>query len=114
MNRLRASFVCRRWRRTFLQYPPLWFQLYTAVGETYMKTFLERAKGSPLSIISGYADPVGAITLLSSYTKQIKHLHFVHNHWANIQRLSEIIAGPLPLLHTITIDLVQGPGDPDM
>ena len=23
MDRLRATFVCRRWRKTFLQYPPL-------------------------------------------------------------------------------------------
>lgn len=36
-----------------------------------------------------------------------------HNHWADIQRFSETLAGPLPLLHTITIDLHQDPGDPE-
>ena len=79
-----------------------------------MKTFLERAKGSPLTIISSCADSVGAVTLLSPHAKQIRDLNFVYNHWADIQKFSEILAGPLPLLHTITIDLFQDPNDPDV
>ena len=79
-----------------------------------MKTFLERAKGSPLTIISTCADHFGAIASLSSHTKRIRHLNFVHNHWAGIQRFSETLTGPLPLLYTITIDLYQDPDDTDV
>ena len=81
-----------------------------------MKTLLERAKGSPLVVVSSCADSVGGITLLSSRAKQIKYLDFVYNHWEDLQRFSEIISGPLPLLRTIVIDLIQAvnPNDPDV
>ena len=45
-DRLRASFVCRHWRRTFLQRAELWSELFLSKGDAHVKTFLERAKGS--------------------------------------------------------------------
>lgn len=79
MDPLRASFVCRRWRRTFLQHTPLWSQLYPIRGEVYLKTLLERAKGSTLDIFTTLADHVSTITQLLPHTKQMRHLDFVYS-----------------------------------
>ena len=102
-DRFRASFVCRHWRRTFLHNAALWSQLYLSKGEVYIKTLLERAKGSALDITTYFADPVGTIGLLSSYTKQIRFLDFACNYWEDVQRFSEVNSGPLPLLTTLRI-----------
>ena len=75
-----------------------------------MQALLQRAKGSPLSILASGMDPVGAVTLLPPYAKQITDLHFATSHWADIQRFSEINSGPLPFLRTLNIDTVQGIG----
>jgi len=107
-DRFRATFVCRRWRRTFLQHVGLWSPLYLSKGEAYVKTLLERARGSPLTILAHCMDPIGTITLLPPYTKQIRGLEFENNHWADIQRFSEINSGPLPLLRTLDINVPQG------
>jgi hypothetical protein len=102
-DRLRASFVCRHWRRTFLHRAELWSQLSLSKGEAYVKTFLGRAKGSALDITVPCGVPVTTVRLLSSHTKQIRHLRFTHNQVAEIQRFSDANPGPLPLLHTIEI-----------
>ena len=109
-DRFRVTFVCRHWRRTFLQYAALWSHLYLSKGEVYVKTLLERAKGSPLSILASSIDPVSITKLLPSYTKQITDLEFTNNRWAGIQWFSKINSGPFPLLHTLNINAVQGVG----
>ena len=109
-DRFRATFVCRYWRRSFLQYAALWSHLDLSKGKVYAKTLLERAKGSPLSILASGMEPTGAIMLLRPYTKQITDLEFTNSHWANIRRFSKINSKPLPLLRTLTISAVQGMG----
>ena len=103
-DQFRASFVCRHWRRTFLRNAALWSRLRLSKGEAYMKTLLERAKGSPLTILASHMDPVDAIRLLSPCANQIIGLEFAIDHWGDIHRFSEIISGPLPFLRTLEID----------
>ena len=107
-DRFRVSFVCRHWRRTFLQNARLWYHLSLSKGEVYVKTLLERVKGSPLTILAGCMDPVETVTLLPPYTNQITELEFANSLWADIQRFSEIISGPLPLLRILNVNVVQG------
>ena len=106
-DRFRASYVCRHWRRTFLQHAALWSQLNISMGAAYTKTLLERAKGSALDITINFSAPAGTVTLLLPQTAQLSHLHFNHSGWKDIQRFSEIISGPLPLLHTLKIDAMK-------
>ena len=101
-DRHRASFVCRHWRRTFIQCPELWSQLTLSKGEVYLKTFLERAKLTPLDIIVDRKVTLGMMTLLSPLTKQIRSFNFLGTGRADIKRFSEVISGSLPLLHTLT------------
>ena len=72
----RATFVCRHWRRTFLQNAGLWSCLRLSKGEVYVSALLERAKGSPLTILASFKDPVDIETLLLPHTKQIAGLEF--------------------------------------
>ena len=74
------------------------------MGEVYVKTLLERAKRSPLEVITNYTAPVGAIALLSPYTRQIAYLNFIQSNWTDIQRFSGVNSGPLPLLRTLEIN----------
>ena len=103
-DRLRASFVCRHWRRTFLQRAELWSQLYLSKGEAYTKTLLRRVKGAALDITSTFEVPFSTMMLLSSHTEQIRYLSFVFSKWAEIEAFSELISRPLPLLHTLSIN----------
>ena len=105
----RASSVCRHWRGTFIQYAPLWSQLILSKGEPYTKTLLERAKGSALDIITERGDPASVVTLLLPHNQQIKSLEFELGHWEDIQKFSEVNSGPLPLLRTLKINVVNGP-----
>ena len=73
-----------------------------------MRTLLERARGSPLDVVTNRNVPDGTITLLSSHTQQIRSLNFTHNYWTDIQRFSDVSSGPLPLLRTLKIDVVVG------
>jgi len=106
-DRFRASFVCRHWRRTFLQHAALWSQLHVSKGEAYVKTLLDRAKGSALYITTSWENLDGTVTLFSPHTAQIRYLSFKHNIWKDIQRFSEVNSGPLPLLHTLRISVVD-------
>ena len=105
-DRLRATFVCRHWRRTFLEHPALWSEVYLRKGEVYAKTLLERAKGSTLDIVSCFSAPIRIITLLPPYTKQIRSLDFDRTLWADIRRFSELNSGPLPLLPVLRINAI--------
>jgi hypothetical protein len=58
-------------------------------GEVYVKTFLERAKGTPLDIIVDHEVPVGTVALLSPLTKQIRSFDFLSCGWADIQRFQK-------------------------
>jgi len=107
-DRFSASHVCRHWRRTFLQHAAIWSHIFLSKGEVYIKTLLERARGSPLDIITNRNVPDGTITLLSPHTRQIKSLDFTHNYWTNIQRFSDVSSGPQPLLRTLKINVVVG------
>lgn len=100
----RATFVCRHWRRTFLQHSALWSHLYLWKGEVYVKTLLERAKESPLRVLASWPVPVGAIALLPPHTKQIRSLNFDNSLWADIRRFSELNDGHFPILHTLHIN----------
>ena len=99
----RATFVCRHWRRTFLQHGVLWSDLLLSKGEAYVKTLLTRAKGSPLDITAATNDPAGAIAALPPYTQQIRSIYFSFAHWNDIQKISEVNSGPLPLLTKLII-----------
>ena len=107
-DRFGVTFVCRHWRRTFVQNATLWTHLDLSKGEVYVKTLLERAKGSPLSILASGADPVGTVMLLPPHMKQITYLEFTDSRWADVQRFSDFDSGPLPLLRTLDIDVVRG------
>jgi hypothetical protein len=107
-DRLQASFVCRHWRRTFLRCADLWSRLYLSKGEVYVKTLLERAKGTALDMIVDGGVPIGTMALLSSHTEQIKDLAFPVNNWADVQNFSEANSGPFPLLGALRIEIYTG------
>ena len=99
-----ASFVCRHWRRAFLQHGVLWSQLSLEKGKDYVTTLLKRAKGSPLDIIANFNTPVGTITLLSPWAQQIATLKFRSNCLWELKTFSELNSGQAPpLLHTLEI-----------
>ena len=104
-DRFRASFVCRHWRRTFLQYGALWSQLFLTKGKDYVTTFLERAKGSALEVITDHEVPLGTTTLLLPHVQKIRRLDFQSDYFTNIATFSEASSGPLPLLRTLWICL---------
>jgi hypothetical protein len=110
-DRFHASFVCRHWRRVFIQHAALWSQLKLTNQEDYVTTLLERAKGSALDVVAIRGAPLGTVTLLSPHTRQIRHLRFPYNDWTDILTFSEVNSGPLPLLRTLDICLAQ-PNDP--
>ena len=110
-DRFRASFVCRHWRRTFIQHGALWSQLFLTKGEEYVTTLLERSKGSALEIITDCEAPLGTTTLLSPHAGRIRHLEFVLNYLADVLAFSEASPGPLPFLRTLRIRLDE-PRDP--
>lgn len=102
-DRLRASFVCRSWRRALLQRGELWSELILSNGEDYTKTFLERAKWCALDVLSHHRNPVATWKLLSSHTEKIRRISFVSERWEEIEEFADTIPGPLPLLHTLVI-----------
>ena len=71
-----------------------------------LKTLLERAKGTPLDIRSTRLHRADILALLSPHSQQLRTLEFVYDRWSDIQRFSEAVSGPLPLLHTLKIGVV--------
>ena len=104
-DRLRASFVCRLWRRAFLQRADLWSKLSLSKSDACLRAFLERAKGSALDILVNCPIPDDIMALVSSHTKQIRSLGFVGNDWTAINRFSKIDPESIPLLHTISFTM---------
>lgn len=77
-DRFYATHVCRHWRRTFLQYGTLWSQLILRNDEAYVKTILERAKGSSLDLTIDRCFPIdGVRILLSPHSQQVRYLRYV-------------------------------------
>jgi hypothetical protein len=109
-DRLRASFVCRHWRRTLLQRAELWSQPLLSKGEIYVKTLLERAKGSALEVTVDGAIPIRTMALFSSHTERITALRFPYSLWATIRTFLEVNPNPLPRLHTLEILVAQEAG----
>ena len=72
-----------------------------------MKVLLERAKGSALDISCAHLDRADILALLSLHAQQFRTLDFANNFWSSIQRFSEAVPGPLPLLHTLKINVVD-------
>ena len=111
-DRFRASFVCRHWRRTFLQRADLWTELLLSKGEDYTKTILERTKGSALIARAGHAGcrrlSAGTMTLLSSHTQRIRCLSFVHHGWVHIKKFADVSG--FPLLDSLTIKTLDSDG----
>ena len=105
-NHLRASFVCRHLRRTFLQRAELWSELFLSKGDAYVKTFLERAKGFQQDVIANRRVPVGTMALLSPHTKPIRRLEFLNKGRASVNRFLQVNSGSLPLHHVLTINTV--------
>ena len=103
-DRLYASFVCRHWRRVFIQRAELWSKLFLSNSGDYVKTFLERAKGSVLDVIVDGRVPPSTNILLSSNTRRMRSLDFSCDEWITVQNFSLLHPGPFPLLHTLTID----------
>ena len=89
-DHFRVTFVCRHWRRTFLQHAGLWSHLDLSKGEVYLKTLLERARDSPLSILANDTEPVGDVNLLPLHAKRITDIKFTDRNGAVIQRFLEI------------------------
>ena len=81
----------------------LWSKIFLKKGKVYVKTLLERAKGSLLDVSIDQDVPIDTITLLSPYTQQIGYLEFRRNYWEGIRKYSQVNPGPLPLLRTLTI-----------
>ena len=71
-----------------------------------MKTILDRAGGSALSIMLGQLDCADTLALLFSRAQQFKTLDFVYNDWPGIQKASEATSRPLPLLQTLKLHVV--------
>ena len=114
-DRLRTTFVCRHWRRAFLQHSPIWSQLHLTgwTSRHLLATLLERAKQSPLDVTLDYSNSqVSSVALLSPCTPQIRNLTLSHPSWDEIQSLSVAISGYLPLLHTLAIEDIEDDPDP--
>ena len=102
-DRFHASFVCRHWRRTFLQRAELWSQLVLSKGRVYTETLLGRARGSALDVVLDLNLPTKRMALVSPHTRQIRSLSLSNYGWERVQKFSEAVSGPLPLLHTLKI-----------
>ena len=117
-DRLRVTFVCRHWRRTFLHHATLWSQLHLTgrMDRLLVRTLLGRVKGSPLDITADYyKSPIHYGTLLFPFAQQIRSLELKSATSDEVQDLSMVISGPLPLLRTLEIDArgyLNGPESP--
>ena len=103
------SSTCRHWRNTFTQHAALWSELNLSLKRTsiFVRTRLERAKGSPLDITTAGFSRDNILALLSARSQQFRSLDFIHDRWSSVRQFSEISSGPLPLLHDLKINIVD-------
>ena len=102
---VRASSVCRLWRRALTRHAALWSKLDLGVARSYdfVETRLERTKGSALDITTSFLGCPAILALLGSRGQQFRNLHFLDDCWSYIQKFSEAASGPLPLLRRLKI-----------
>lgn len=83
----------------------LWSKLDLTIKRTdlFVQTWLQRAKGTALAIISAGWESAGTLAMLSSRTRQITTLSLIYHNWAEVQRFAEATDGPLPILHNLKI-----------
>lgn len=115
-DRLRVTFFCRHWRKTFLQYPALWSRLRLTgrIDGHIARTLLERAKGSPLHIaFNSLLSPFHNLTILSPFAQQIRSLKLDIRSSGEVKNIFMVIPGPLPLLHTLEIDATGDQDSPE-
>ena len=74
-----------------------------------VKTILERSKGSALDVRTSRLDCADILSLISPHAQRFRTLDFVFDDWPYIQKFSETISGPLPLLQTLKIQVVKFP-----
>jgi hypothetical protein len=108
-----ASFVCRHWRRTFIQHAALWSRLYLTM--TKGRPLRENPPGAFERVCTLYiiavrdstSDPSVPRpgTAFSSCSTNRK-LDFIYNHWTDIQEFSNVVSGPLPLLRTLKMNVI--------
>jgi len=113
---LSASSVCRHWRRTFIHHAALWSRLNLTTGRNgnFVKMLLERAKGSALDITSTFMGRAEILALLSPHARRFRSLDFAPDYWSNIQKFSEAVSGPLPLLRTLRINAIETANPPSL
>ena len=75
-------------------------------SDLFVKTLLERAKESPLDIISARLTRTNTLALLSPHAQKFRSLDLAYDSWSDIQTFSEAAHGPLPLLRTLKINVL--------
>ena len=108
-NVINVSSVCRHWRRTFVQHAVLWSKLNLSLRRTelFVKTRLERAKGSALHLTLARMNRPNILALLAPHAQQFGSLDFIFDCWSHVRKFSEVASGPLPLLHTLKIHTTE-------
>lgn len=106
-DRLRVTFVCRRWRRAFVQHALLWSRLLLSeeTDQRLLATFLELARRSPLDIFFDYSESeiISSMALLTPFAQQISGISADCTYHDDIRNLPAAKSGSLPLLHTLRI-----------
>ena len=104
-DRLRATFVCRHWRKVFLQRAELWSELHLGKSDyDHVETLLERAKGCALDVTVVRQVPRDVIRLIAPHAQKIKFLRFTRRGLKEAQRFSRSDFPSFSSLHTLTLD----------
>jgi hypothetical protein len=75
------------------------------MNQECLATFLDRVKQCPLDITLDYSrSTIGGVVMLPPFAQQIRSLVVIAVCHIDIQTLSAILFGSLPLLHTLTIE----------
>ena len=112
-DRFHTTFVCRYWRRANVRHGALWTQLFLRRGEDYVSTLLERARASPLDIVTHHDVPVTMISQISTLAQRIRHLECSQTSWNDVITFSEFNFGQLPLLRALKITTITTRNQPD-
>jgi F-box-like len=117
LDLIRLCSVCRYWRRTFINHAVLWskFTLTLDVGAICITTWLQRARTSPLEIISTGTEGADTLALLRPYVRQFGSLSLLHHSWSDVQQFAIAASGPLPIMHNLRIHVTGfNPDDPEI
>ncbi|KAI0262705.1 hypothetical protein BC834DRAFT_1034275 [Gloeopeniophorella convolvens] len=98
-----ATHVCRRWRQVALQSPRLWCRVTLAIGVTWTRTFILRARPIPLSISFTHplrpSDSQEDIGELGEYFSRASDLHLEEGIASRFQNNHS----QLPLLRSLVL-----------